>query len=67
LPLINNEILVNIKTGRMHQIRATLKSKNMIISGDALYGSKDPKDAIELKQIFMRLKISDNTFKEWSL
>lgn len=67
LPLENNEMLINIKTGRMHQIRATLKSKNLIIEGDQLYGSRNPKENIELKQIFLRLRISENVYREWSL
>ena len=40
LPLSENKMCVLIKTGRMHQIRATLKSLGLVIKGDALYGYK---------------------------
>ncbi len=40
LPLSESRMCVLIKTGRMHQIRATLKSLGVVLKGDALYGWK---------------------------
>lgn len=67
LPLVGDMVLVNIKTGRMHQIRATLKSLGMVIKGDELYGSKSKSKEISLKHILLRLPTPNGEVKEWSL
>ncbi len=38
LPLSEKRMYVLIKTGRMHQIRATLKNLGIVLKGDRLYG-----------------------------
>lgn len=40
LPLSESRMCVLIKTGRMHQIRATLRSLGVVLTGDRLYGWK---------------------------
>ncbi len=40
LPLSEERMCVLIKTGRMHQIRATLRSMGLVLKGDKLYGCK---------------------------
>ncbi len=40
LPLSESKMCVLIKTGRMHQIRATLRSLGIVLTGDKLYGWK---------------------------
>lgn len=40
LPIGKKRMCVLIKTGRMHQIRATFRSLGMVIEGDKLYGCK---------------------------
>ena len=40
LPLSECKMCVLIKTGRMHQIRATLRSLGIVLKGDKLYGWK---------------------------
>lgn len=55
----NNNVLVVIKTGRMHQIRATLSYLGVYIKGDTLYSSKKENkmpDSIELDSIYLAFK-----------
>ncbi len=40
LPLSYDKLFVLIETGRMHQVRATLKSLGCVLKGDRLYGAK---------------------------
>ncbi len=40
LPLSEKRMCVLIKTGRMHQIRGTLRSLGVVLKGDKLYGYK---------------------------
>lgn len=40
LPINSSQLLILIKTGRMHQIRATIRSLNLEIEGDSLYSFK---------------------------
>lgn len=49
-----NRVLVKIDTGRMHQIRATLKYLGYHIKGDSLYGlSKGKGDGILLESVLL--------------
>lgn len=68
LPLENDSVLVNIVTGRMHQIRATMNYLGWVVVGDTLYGSKqvnEYEDIFELKQILLRIEIN-GVVREWS-
>jgi 23S rRNA pseudouridine1911/1915/1917 synthase len=64
----NNEVLIKIETGRMHQIRATLKFLGLTIEGDTLYsaGGKNS-DAISLQSVLLGAKINTDDFKFWGL
>ena len=64
-----NEVLVNIVTGRMHQIRATLKFLGYTIEGDDLYTRKDGRNSnsISLKAVQLRFKNIDETIKTYSI
>lgn len=64
-----NEVLVNIVTGRMHQIRATLKFLGYTIQGDDLYTRKDGKNSnsISLKAVQLRFTNIDKTIKTYSI
>lgn len=54
LPLSESKMCVLIKTGRMHQIRATLKSLDVVLVGDRLYGwKKDEMGEIALKSVVL--------------
>jgi len=54
LPLSENKMYVLIKTGRMHQIRATLKSLGIVLRGDRLYGyKKESKGEIGLSSVVL--------------
>lgn len=58
-PVSNQDILVIIETGRMHQIRATLEYLGMTIVGDTLYGNGSQRsmpEKIELKSILLKFK-----------
>jgi 23S rRNA pseudouridine1911/1915/1917 synthase len=55
--LNEDNLLIKIETGRMHQIRATLKSLGINIIGDSLYGDgRGMPDKIELESIFLAFK-----------
>ncbi|KUK66898.1 MAG: pseudouridine synthase, partial [candidate division WS6 bacterium 36_33] len=63
-PINKDQILVVIKTGRMHQIRATLEYFGIGIVGDTLYGparATSMPDAIELRSIFLSFKELDGS------
>lgn len=63
-PINKDQILVVIKTGRMHQIRATLEYLGIGIVGDTLYGparATSMPDAIELRSIFLSFKELDGS------
>ena len=52
-----NTVLIKIETGRMHQIRVTLKDLGMNIIGDTLYGEgRGMPDKIELESILLSFK-----------
>lgn len=58
-PISQEQVLVVIKTGRMHQIRATLEYFGVGIKGDTLYGlskSSTMPDKIALKAILLSFK-----------
>jgi len=58
-PINEQQVLVVIKTGRMHQIRATLEYFGIGIKGDTLYGlskSSSMPDEIALKSILLGFK-----------
>lgn len=56
----NNEVLVKIETGRMHQIRVTLKHMGYHIKGDKMYG-EGKGDEIMLESVLLSFKdISGN-------
>lgn len=68
-PLNENELLIKIETGRMHQIRATLEYLGVNIIGDTLYSTKKGRagvpDSIELTSIllsFLNMKGERETF-----
>lgn len=68
LPLKENAVLIIIKTGRMHQIRAGLKSLGMVIEGDRLYGdTRSSGDKIELKQIVLGIHMPSGRKRIWRL
>lgn len=56
LPLDKDELLINIKTGRMYQIRATLESLGIVIDGDTLFetikGGTTP-EKIDLESVLL--------------
>jgi 23S rRNA pseudouridine1911/1915/1917 synthase len=61
----DDRVLIKIETGRMHQIRATLKSLGVYIEGDSLYENSkgdEISSAIELESIFLRFKSLDGKY-----
>ncbi len=63
-PLNKNHLLIVIKTGRMHQIRATLEYFGIGIVGDTLYGparARSMPDSIGLRSVFLSFKELDGT------
>lgn len=68
-PLSQNEFLISLKTGRMHQIRATLKYLGFVILGDRLYGDSDAQNSgvINLESICLRIRDKKGSLKEWRL
>ncbi len=55
-PISQDQLLISIETGRMHQIRATLEYMGIYIVGDTLYQKSKGKgfpDEIELRSIFL--------------
>lgn len=63
-PLNNNQILVKIETGRMHQIRASLEHLGINIVGDTLYESLSGRggipEEIALRSILLSFDDMDN-------
>jgi 23S rRNA pseudouridine1911/1915/1917 synthase len=57
-PLSEKEFLIALKTGRMHQIRATLNHLGYVIVGDGLYGDAGSKnsDKIELESVLLSFR-----------
>ena len=71
LPLSKNELLINIETGRMHQIRATLEYLGINIIGDTLYSTKKGKGGvpmtIELKSILLSILDKEGQRKTFNI
>ena len=56
-------ILIKIETGRMHQIRVTLKSLGMYIKGDTLYGEgRGMPESIELESVVLSFKDMEDKY-----
>ncbi len=55
LPISKGKLFVLIETGRMHQIRATLKSLGLVLKGDTLYGyrGEEVKNKIGLNSVIL--------------
>lgn len=63
-PVSENELLIKIETGRMHQIRATLEYLETYIDGDTLYSSLSGgsiPEKIQLTSILLSFSNIDNT------
>jgi len=70
-PLNNEQIIVKIETGRMHQIRASLEYLRVHIVGDTLYETLSGKggipDEIALKSVLLSFTDEDNQRKVFRL
>jgi 23S rRNA pseudouridine1911/1915/1917 synthase len=55
LPIAKGRMFVLIETGRMHQIRASLKSLGLVLKGDSLYGyrGEEVRDNIDLNSVVL--------------
>lgn len=63
-------LLISIETGRMHQIRATLRSLGYVIVGDAMYGYKNTQNVdggIHLESVGISFKDSIGASKLYVL
>lgn len=67
--LKDGECLIKIETGRMHQIRATLRYLGYCIDGDTLYGSTVtlPNDSIALESIYLGIELPNVGFRVWTI
>jgi len=64
----NNELLIYIKTGRMHQIRATLKYLGYNIEGDMLYKrSSVNSECIKLQSSFLSFRDIEKKIVKYQL
>ncbi|KKR06305.1 MAG: Pseudouridine synthase [candidate division WS6 bacterium GW2011_GWF2_39_15] len=68
-PLSDGTILIKIETGRMHQIRATLKSLNLVIVGDTMYGASSGQNhnELELEEVLLGLNLPQLGFRVWTV
>ncbi len=68
LPLSEKQMCVLIKTGRMHQIRATLKSLGIVLKGDRLYGyRRESSTGIGLYSVVLGFKDMDGKKKVFNI
>ncbi|HRI05407.1 MAG TPA: RluA family pseudouridine synthase [Candidatus Dojkabacteria bacterium] len=69
LRIEDGSVLIKIETGRMHQIRASLKFLGVSIIGDSLYGSSGvgDRDALELEAILLGLEVSPGVKRQWRI
>lgn len=67
LPLKKNQMLINIKTGRMHQIRATMRALGWVVANDQLYGDPFPKGKMELEEILLKIYLDGTKESVWKL
>lgn len=68
LPLSEKRMCVLIKTGRMHQIRATLKSLGIVLKGDKLYGYRgESSEKIGLCSVVLGFKDRNGNKKVFNL
>jgi len=68
--LENNKtiLIIEIETGRKHQIRKHLAELNYPIVGDRLYGSKQPTDNLQLQACYLKFICPvTKTIREYSL
>lgn len=67
-PVKEGRFIIYIETGRMHQIRATLRALGYVIVGDKLYlnGHQDPHPKLELYSSLIAFTQSDGVFKSFS-
>ncbi len=67
--LDRSNFLIVLKTGRMHQIRATLHYLGFVILGDRLYGDLSAKnsDKIALESVVLSLLDKDGERRSWRL
>lgn len=70
--LSKNKALIQIKTGRNHQIRATLKSIGLVIKGDELYSVKKANvfrkvSQIELASIYLGFTDREKGYVKWCI
>jgi 23S rRNA pseudouridine1911/1915/1917 synthase len=68
-PLSPSNFLILLKTGRMHQIRATLGYLGFVIQGDTLYGDFEQEfsSGIELQSVVLGLREMGGEMKVWKL
>lgn len=69
LRLSDDNLLIKIETGRMHQIRASLRYLGVNIVGDSLYakGKGSASDSLELESVHLGVKLQSGEFKDWSI
>jgi tRNA pseudouridine32 synthase/23S rRNA pseudouridine746 synthase len=61
-------LLIDIKTGRKHQIRRHLSLKKHPVVGDRLYGAKDITGNLQLSSVFLSFQCPvRNTLRTYSL
>lgn len=64
-----SDCLIKIETGRMHQIRTSLRYLGYGIVGDTKYGRSSTRqgEGIELESVFLSLNLQNGMQKSWSV